>query len=35
MERFANIVNDSKPVTIFANDSILDVWKGSENGCLL
>ena len=30
MERFAKIVNDFSPFTIFAKSSILDVWQGSE-----
>ena len=30
MEVFANIVNGWKPLTILAECSILDVWKGSE-----
>ena len=30
MELFAKIVNDQKPLTIFAGSSILDVYRGSE-----
>ena len=30
MERFAKIVNDSKPLTNFGKSSALDVWQGSE-----
>ena len=29
-ERFAKLVNGFKPVTIFAERSILDIWQGSE-----
>ena len=29
IERFAKIVNDWKPLTIFAKHSILDAWQGS------
>ena len=30
MERFTNIDNDFKPLTIFAKRSILDIWEGCE-----
>ena len=30
MERFAEVLNDWKPLIIFANHFILDVWQGSE-----
>ena len=30
MELFAKIVNTWKPLTIFAKNSILDIWQGSE-----
>ena len=30
MERFAKIVNSSKPSTIFSKHSILDIWQWSE-----
>ena len=33
MERFARVVNAFKPLTIFAERSILDVWQGSEYAC--
>ena len=28
MERFAKIINDFQPLTIFAKPSILDIWQG-------
>ena len=30
MESFANIVKGLKPLNIFAKNSILDIWQGSE-----
>ena len=30
MERFAKIVNNFQPLTIFTNRSILDIWEGYE-----
>ena len=30
MERFAKIVKNEKPFTIFVKTSILDIWQGSE-----
>ena len=30
MERFAKIINGFQPLTIFAKQSILDVWQDSE-----
>ena len=32
IERFAKIVNNSKPLTIFGKSSILDIWQGAEYG---
>ena len=30
MELFSNVVNDWKPLTIFAKNSLADAWLGSE-----
>ena len=30
MKLFVNMVNDYKPLNIFAKSSMLDVWQGSE-----
>ena len=35
IELFAKIVNSWKPLTIFASNSILDVWQGSQYTCFI